>query len=224
MHCTKPRVRRSPCNVRRRTCATIALVAIASCWSPAATLADGDPASDVLASQPLFIPQDAGARVQEQTQLSALLAAAERRGLPIRVALIASADDLGAVSALWRQPQSYARFLGQELALLFHGPLLVAMPNGFGFYRPDHAVARERAALAGIRVTNGDLAAATITAIERVATVSGHALPIEVAAAKPAAGSDNTVEWLVFALGAALVALSWLASLRARPTQFRGPG
>jgi hypothetical protein len=50
----------------------------------------------------------------------------------------ASRSDLGSVTELWRQPQSYARFLDQELSLslVYHGPLLVAMPGGFGYYDP----------------------------------------------------------------------------------------
>ncbi len=86
---------------------------------------DGDPASDVLASQSLFLPQDAGISPTQQAQLAALLADARARGYPVRVAVIASAGDLGSVSALWRQPENYARFLGQELSLTYHGPRLV---------------------------------------------------------------------------------------------------
>ena len=86
----------------------------------------------MLASQPLFLPADGGFSPSEQAQLSALLAAARAHGYPIRVALIATRADLGSVTALWSMPASYAEFLGQELSLVFHGTLLVVMPDGFG--------------------------------------------------------------------------------------------
>jgi len=31
-------------------------------------------------------------------------------------------------------PQSYARFLGQELSQVYRGAVVVTMPNGFGVY------------------------------------------------------------------------------------------
>ena len=100
-----------------------------------AARADGDPASDVLATQSLFLPQDAGIPLPQQSQLTGLLQASASSGYPIRVAIIATKADLGSVTELWRQPQTYARFLGQELSLVYRGPLLVVMPGGYGFYR-----------------------------------------------------------------------------------------
>ena len=82
--------------------------------APAA--ADGDPGSDVLVYQPLFLASDAGISVAEQVKLGQLLEGAERAGFPIRVAIIAGLSDLGAVTQLWREPQAYARFLGIELS------------------------------------------------------------------------------------------------------------
>jgi cytochrome oxidase Cu insertion factor (SCO1/SenC/PrrC family)/thiol-disulfide isomerase/thioredoxin len=133
--------------------------------------ADGDPGSDVLVSQSLFVPSDAGVAVPQQTQLGDLQDRARAAGFPIRVAIIAHPDDLGAVTALWGNPQSYARFLGVELSLAFKGPLLVVMPNGFGFNWLANAAA-DRAAqheLAGIRIASGaGLVAATTAALRRL--------------------------------------------------------
>jgi hypothetical protein len=183
--------------------------------------ADGDPASDVLVSQPLFLPQDAGVAANRQAELASLLTTAGRRGYPIRVALIDSTADLGSVTALWRQPQNYARFLGQELALVYHGPLLVVMPDGFGFYRPNGANAAERSVLARLPTPRRDLATSTIAAIEQLAAASGHVLPIQAAAPATAAGSSDKLQWLVFAIGLALIVLASAASLRARPLRTR---
>jgi len=52
----------------------------------------------------------------------------------VKVALIYTAEDLGAIPSLFGQPGEYAHFLGVELGLRYVGPLLVVMPAGFGVY------------------------------------------------------------------------------------------
>jgi len=203
----------------------LAMLALALGLSATAARADGDPASDVLATQSLFLPQDAGIPARQQAQLAALLQSARSRGYPIRVALIASAADLGSITQLWRQPQTYAGFLGQELSLIYRGPLLVAMPNGFGFNGFSRPLAAERAALAGIRPATGGaaLGAAALTAVERLAAQSGHPLPHPSATTQSSSGTPaDPTPWIVVALGAAVVAAAWAASLRARPLTARG--
>ena len=88
--------------------AILAILALAGGWPAAPARADGDPASDVLAAQPLFLPQDAAVSSTQAAQLEQLLRNSSRAGYQIRVALIASATDLGSVTELWRQPQTYA--------------------------------------------------------------------------------------------------------------------
>jgi hypothetical protein len=112
--------------------------------------ADGDPGSDVLVYQDLFAGSSAGLSVQQQARLGDLLKAASAARFPIRVAIIASQTDLGAVTALWRQPGSYARFLGLGLELAHRQRLLVVMPNGFGFNRPGHPATAAYGTLARI--------------------------------------------------------------------------
>lgn len=205
------------------------LVSGAVLWSglitfPTAARADGDPASDVLATQPLFLPQDAGIPAAQQGQLGELLQTAAHNAYQIRVALIASRSDLGSVTELWRQPQSYAQFLDQELSLVYRGPLLVVMPNGFGFYDPASPHQPPPAALAsvGIRAGGPGLAAATLAAVQRLASASGHPLRIPPAPATgPNTRSTNTTAILAFAIGAALILLAWAASLRSRPPRLR---
>ena len=53
----------------------------------------------------------------------------------MRVALIGTRHDLGAVPVLFGKPQRYADFLGQELVYFWKGPTLVVMPNGYGIYQ-----------------------------------------------------------------------------------------
>src|SRR5690349_17426856 len=100
--------------------------------------ADGDPGSDVLVYQDLFVGSSAGISIPQQARFGEILKAADRSRFPIRVAIIANRSDLGAVTALWGKPQAYARFLGLELSLAYKQRLLVVMPNGVGFNWPGH--------------------------------------------------------------------------------------
>lgn len=223
---THPTQRTSRSRARLCVAVAVAVLALASGWSAAPARADGDPASDVLALQTLFLPQDAGVALEQQGQLVALLAAARRSGYQVRVALIASSTDLGSVTELWRQPQNYAQFLGQELSLVYRGAVLVVMPNGFGLYRPGRPLSAEQTALVGVRAPTaaaGGLATAAIGAIRRLAAASGHVLRVPHTTAPSAATSSSadTVSWLAFAIGIALIALAWTASLRAQPPQAR---
>ena len=197
------------------------LILALACGSFAtAARADGDPASDVLATQSLFLPQDAGIPFPQQGQLAGLLEAIARSGYPLRLAIIASPADLGSVTELWRQPRTYALFLGQELSLVHRGPLLVVMPAGYGVSSggtPDPAAA---SAIAGLRSPGGGaaLGTAALTAIERLATASGHSVPIPAATATATAGgATDPIPLVAFAIGAVLIAVAWTASLRARP-------
>jgi hypothetical protein len=184
-------------------------------------LGDGDPASDVLATQALFLPADAGLSPAQQAQLASLANAARRSGVSLRVAVIATAADLGSVTELWRQPETYSRFLGQELSLVYRGPVLVAMPNGFGLYAPAKVAPSVRAAVAALPSpgSGSRLGAATLTAIERIAAASGHPLPAPTAGGVTAPGgsSSDPAAWLVFVSGLAIIALAWTLSLRDRP-------
>ena len=198
------------------TLATIVLL-LGAAWSTPPALADGDPASDVLAQQPLFLPQDAGIPPRQQTQLAALTQMAARGGYPIRVALIASSADLGSVTELWGQPQSYAKFLGQELSLVYHGPLLVVMPGGLSLYHSGRVNPAERTALTSLPSPGRTgLATVALTAIQRLAAASGHPLTIPNATAPAKAGSGELTPWIVFAVGVALIALAWAASFHAK--------
>jgi hypothetical protein len=177
--------------------------------------ADGDPASDVLGTQALFLPQDAGVPAAQAAQLGGLLRAAAQARYPIRVALIASASDLGSVTELWRKPQTYARFLGQELGLVYKGPLVVVMPNGVGVTGAPRSSVPDQL---GVARSGSPLASAAAAMVVWLASSAGHrlAVPSVAAPAPPAASSDATT-WLALAIGAVLIALAWTVSLRARP-------
>jgi hypothetical protein len=137
--------------------------------------ADGDPASDYLIVQKVFFPYDAKIPKAEQAKLLAAVQSANKQGFKIRVALIWSDYDLGAVAPLWKQPRRYARFLGVELSYYFKGRLLVVMPNGFGFNWPKHEPAAAYSLLAPVSVGAGPagLATAATDAVQRLASAAG---------------------------------------------------
>ena len=140
--------------------------------------ADGDPASDFLLTQKVFLPYDARISATRSEQLAALVSDAAREGYPIRIALIASPVDLGSVTALWAKPQQYAKFLGAEVSFAYRGRLLIVMPEGLGTYQLGHPSGSQRHALASLKVEPGanGLAATAITAVERLAATRGITL------------------------------------------------
>ncbi len=76
--------------------------------------ADGDPASDYLVANQVFLAYQATPASASQRQLVNLVAEANRAAFAIRVAIIPSEYDLGSITELWRKPRIYARFLGLE--------------------------------------------------------------------------------------------------------------
>ena len=130
----------------------LAAVLLACCalgvFAPAAR-ADGDPGSDVLVYQNLFVAADV--EHVHGTAGGAGRPALPRRkpGFPIRVAIISPPDDLGAITALWDKPAAYASFLGTELSLVYAQRLLIVMPNGFGFNWTGHPLPRPTRCLTG---------------------------------------------------------------------------
>ena len=104
----------------------VALIALlAALAAVPAAHADGDPASDYLLSQQTFVPPDDGIPAAYAGQLQATVRDAKARGYTIRVALIGTRYDLGAVGVLWKKPTQYARFLGEPAQLV----PLVSMPR-----------------------------------------------------------------------------------------------
>lgn len=123
--------------MRTRICAGLlaaaALVVVALLLVPFA-LADGDPASDVLLGESVYFPFAPAVSGALQRTLNAETAAANRAGLPVKVALIDTPPDLGVLTSLFGRPQRYADFLDQEISLTrgVKLPLLVVMRTGFG--------------------------------------------------------------------------------------------
>jgi hypothetical protein len=183
----------------------VALVAaVLLLCSPAVARANGDPASDYLLVQSVFLPFNGKIDPDATARLSDVIRAANQAGFRIRVAVIGSRYDLGTAFSLFKQPQRYAEFLGLELSFQYHDRLLVVMPSGYGYSVNGKPKA------AGIRVVKTlpapgsdptkEVERAT-AAIRRLAAAEGHVLPA-------GGGESQTRDRLVIAAGAtALVAL-----------------
>jgi hypothetical protein len=158
--------------------AVLAVLAVALLAVPAAH-ANGDPASDVLITQQVFIPFEAPISSSAKEELLKTVAAANERGYKIRVAVIAFTGDLGTAVSLWRHPQSYSKFLGSELAFVYRNRLLISMPSGFGFYHGRKPVLKEKAVLSRIRPgkTPTALTESTTEAVRALAAADGVVLP-----------------------------------------------
>jgi hypothetical protein len=193
------------------------LAALAALLVAPAARADGDPASDYLIGQKVFFPYDLKVPPAEQQQIAALVDEANRAGYKIRVAMIWSSYDLGAITGLWRRPQTYARFLGAELKYIYRDRLLIVMPNGFGFNRPGHPATKEYATLSKISIAPGPtgFVDATRAAVQRLAAASGVKLTGTVAAKDDSQNRDRLII-VAGAIAALLVAIALRLALRRR--------
>jgi hypothetical protein len=134
--------------------------------------ADGDPASDYLYQSNVFLPQPPP-QAAVAARLAHAVAAAYARGFRVKVAVIASPNDLGAASSLYGQPGRYAHFLGTELDLFYAGPLLVVMRSGYGIYDAGRSTAAERRVLASLPAPGSSADALTSSAATAVSRMTG---------------------------------------------------
>jgi hypothetical protein len=188
-----------------------AVTAAALAFSPAA-LADGDPASDYLIGQKVFYSFDAGIPAKNAQRLNTMVANANRAGFPIRVALIRTNSDLGAAYQLYRKPQQYAQFLGQELRFVYRKRLLIVMPNGFGYAVAGKPVPAAKRSLDRIPAPGNDggrLADAATVGVQRLARASGHDLPLP-KASDNSATSDRIKIGAIAVTAAVLIAAAML--------------
>ena len=155
---------------------SVLAVAAACLLAPATARANGDPASDYLLTQDLFLPFTTKIDRGEVTRLTGLLKNGKEQKYPIRVALIQSPSDLGTAFSLFRKPQRYSEFLGLELSFVYRGRLLVVMPNGYGYAVNGVPDAKSSAVLAKLPSAGADatkeVKAATV-AVQALASASG---------------------------------------------------
>jgi hypothetical protein len=157
-------------------CLVVALLAAVSATLTASrALADADPPSDVLLLQDVYYPYQPKVSPRFQAQLDDLTARARRAGFPIKVALVASPADLGAVPQLFGHVARYARFLERELEYNRPRPTLAVMPDGYGTAATGPNGPAIVSRLAAPRTSEG-MARGAIVAVERLAAANGHPL------------------------------------------------
>jgi uncharacterized protein (TIGR03382 family) len=210
----------------RRAAALVCALALAALGARAAR-ADGDPASDVLIVQTVFLPFQAQLPRALQANLQHATVEATKTGYPIRVALIEQPLDLGAVPSLFGKPQEYAQFLWQELSFVYKGSVLVVMPKGFGFYNGRPPSSSDEKVLQSVPIGSGldGMAASALNAVVGLAAASGHklsvkAVPVAVAGkSKSSSGSSSTNDRLIIggaAAGGVLLAAAVVVVRRRR--------
>jgi hypothetical protein len=178
--------------------------------TPAVARANGDPASDYLLVQSVFLPFNAKVDPGAAADLSDTIREADKAGFRIKVAVIGTRYDLGTAFSLYNKPQKYAEFLGLELSFQYRDRLLVVMPQGFGFSIDGRSDPR------GIRIvkrlpapgtdTTKQVEAAT-EAVRRLAAASGQVLPKGSSGGGSATRDRITIAAAVTALIALLAAI-----------------
>ena len=150
--------------------ALAAVIAVVLVLAPAAR-ADGDPASDYLLSGSSFLsPYDGHISSAQQKRIDAMLQSAKAQGFPLKLAVVVTRYDLGAVPILYRKPQTYAKFLAQEDFYFWKDELLVVMPNGYGLYKAKNLPPEDKAVLAKLPKLDTTDGPALADAAERAIT------------------------------------------------------
>jgi hypothetical protein len=187
-----------------------ALVAIALlCLAiPAAVRADGDPASDVLLIQNAFYPYEPPPPPKLEAALNALLGQARDEGMPLKVAIVGSREDLGAVPTYFGHPHQYAAFLDREISYSAKTPqpLLVVMPAGFGLAAAAPASALTHVSIDGGARTSG-LTRAALLAVTALARANGHAIAATAIAAPSTSRRSGPPSAILFGLPVLLLLL-----------------
>jgi hypothetical protein len=193
--------------------------------------ADGDPASDALYTQNVFLPYSTKVAPALAEELLQATAAAKSAGTPVRVALIAAPADLGSIPSLYGRPEAYARFLGAELQFVYPGRLIVVMPQGAALSTRGRLVPNASVEHAKIQRGGDGLARAALTLVRNLAGTSPRPLPssptsgapsgssVTPSASGPVTASRGVPLWEGAAIAAGIVAvilLSGLAFVRRR--------
>jgi len=197
------------------------LVAVATAvvlgW-PWSARANGDPASDYLLVDKVFLPFNARPDTGSVKKLQDLTDAAAKQGFPIRVAVILRRNDLGTAFSLLNKPQRYAEFLGMELSFLYKERLLVVMPEGFGYAVNGDPRPNVNQVLSSVPAPGDDATKevdAAVVAVERIARSEGKTITV----AKSSATRDRLTIAAVVLAALAVFAGVLVYRRRSAPTQ-----
>jgi hypothetical protein len=198
--------------------ALLVLGVLAACAVAGTARADGDPASDYLLGTQVFIPFDMKLPAATQQELTSIVRDANKSGYAIRVALIGSAYDLGAVTSLWRKPRPYARFLAAEIEFIYKRRLLIVMPNGFGFNWQKHPSTKEYAVLSTIPIGTGaaGMLDSAVTAVQKLAAASGVTIVRAQGPASTKSGSHDRLFIVLAAIAGLALAVLLRLALRSK--------
>jgi hypothetical protein len=172
---------------------------------PAVARANGDPASDYLLVQSIFLPFNAKVDPNASARLADTIRAANKDGFKIRVAVIGSRYDLGTAFSLYNKAQKYAEFLGLELSFQYRDRLLVVMPNGYGYSIGGKANAAGERVVMSLPPPGKDATKqveGATAAIRKLAAASGRQLP----ASGGGGGGSKTRDRITVAAGAVALA------------------
>jgi hypothetical protein len=186
----------------RRAAIAAALLLLAV---PAVARANGDPASDYLLVQSIFLPFNAKVDPNASARLVDTIRAANKDGFKIRVAVIGSRYDLGTAFSLYNEAQKYAEFLGLELSFQYRDRLLVVMPNGYGYTIGGKANAAGEGVVKTLPPPGKDATKqveGATAAIRKLAAASGRRLP----ASGGGGGGSKTRDRITVAAGAVALA------------------
>jgi hypothetical protein len=184
--------------IRLRVLATGLAMFAALLLAPLAQ-ADGDPCSDILIAQKACAPSLTGT-TSDLAALESVVQQANAKGMKVRVAVISGPLDMGSVTALWRKPRTYAKFLGGELTFVYKKGLLVTvMPQGFGIFRGTPAQQRSLDRIQTGRST-AQLVKAATTGVERLAAAQGIRVVPHVSS-----GGSSSSKTIVTAIGGAAI-------------------
>jgi hypothetical protein len=139
----------------------------------------------------------------------------KKAGYPLKVAIIATPNDLGLVPQIFGKPQYYAGYLGREIDFNKKNQLLAVMPAGYGTNNIPPNVAK---ALNGLKPPGAkvdDIARSTVDAMTRLSVAAGH--PVKKPSVGAGGGSKSTSPAIIFGVPVLLLVLAGLlATLRRR--------
>jgi hypothetical protein len=187
-------------------------------------VADADPASDILLGSQVFYPYQPPVSPALQKQLAQTLIGLRAAGLNLKVAIIQSPVDLGALPNVFGKPQQYADFLDQEISFNTPQPLLVVMPSGFGIAHAGPAGALKGLTIDASRKSNG-LAQAAVQAVQRIAKANGKSTTGG-SAPGASSGSGGSSSLIIFGvpIGVILLAVAAALFLRGRAVAAQAGG
>ena len=203
----------------RRALATAVLLAVLAI--PPAARADGDPASDVLLLQDVYLPYQPVVSKPVSNALNAAVKKLHADGYPLKVAVIATKTDLGSVPQFLGRPGPYASFLESEIKFNKAKPLLVVMEAGYGTAAMAPNLAGSLSGLKKPASGSADaLGRSAIDGVLKIAAAAGHPQARPKLPAASSGGGGGTSPAIIFGVPVLLLALgAVLATVRARQAE-----